>query len=331
MDAASDERFDEKRSIRLLGIRSVVCVPMIAGNEIHGVVALDSTGSPGAFEKDDMALLVGIAGQAALALANTRLHRQLVAQELLEQDLALAKKIQVRFLPKNPPEVPGYDFRAFYLSAQEVGGDYYDFFALPEGRIGIALGDVSGKGISAALYMVKLSGEMRYHSVGQSEPAGILSRVNRALCGGEEEGMFATAILLVLDTRTREVKLASAGHPEPLLRRRDGRVEPISVPPNSPVGVDEGSAFEQRAFTLAPGETVVLYTDGVSEAADADRRLFGTQRLIETLGASDGSPEGALNDVLAAVSKFSEGEPQADDLTLLCFGPTVPMSAVKPG
>lgn len=341
VDAQMDGRFVVNKSIQLIGVRSVVCVPMIARDEIYGILTLDSTAAAGAFDPDDMALLLGIGGQAALSLANARLHSRLVRQELMEQDLALAKKIQARFLPKKPPEVAGYDFRSYYSSALEVGGDYYDFLELPESLWGIAVGDVSGKGVSAALYMVKLSSEIRYRSAGQSEPAKILERVNASIARDSEEGMFVTAILLVLDPSTNRLRVASAGHMLPLVRRADGTVIALSSPRNTPLGALAGASFEQSAFELRTGDAVLVYTDGVSEAADHEDHFFGEERLLLAMRRSDGTPEGILTEVLSAVKGFLGRQPQNDDITLVCFGPvskpparevpTKPLAAVRVG
>jgi phosphoserine phosphatase RsbU/P len=157
VDAMLDGRFQESHSIVAMGLHAVVCVPMMADDEVHGVLAIDSLRSSGAFGKDDMALLVGIAAQAALALTKARLHRQLVGREILERDLALAKKIQARFLPRGEPDPPGWTFQAHYASAFEIGGDFYDFIDLPGNHLAVVIGDVSGKGVAAALYMVKIS------------------------------------------------------------------------------------------------------------------------------------------------------------------------------
>ncbi len=321
VDVMADNRFEANQTIRQLGIRSVVGVPMISRDADYGVIALDSAESESAFDKDDMALLLAIASQAALSLANAQLHRRLVSQELLERDLALAKKIQTHFLPRTPPETKGYDFCDYYVSALEVGGDYYDFVELPGHRVGIAVGDVSGKGISAALYMVKLSTEVRFHCAGQIEPSEILKRVNRSLFRDLEEGMFVTCVVLVLNTETRELRVSTAGHASPLVRRGDGSIVQLSSPRNSPLGVREDPLFEQRTFELQPQDTVVLFTDGLSEAEDRDGQLFGEDRLIEAMRTSEGTPEGVMNAILSAVKNFLAGQPQSDDITLVCFGP----------
>ncbi len=331
LDASSDERFGVQKSIRVFGIRSVLCVPVIARDRIYGIIGLDSTHERGAFDEEDLALLVGVAGQTALAIANARLHREILDRGLLDKDLALARRIQSGFLPKATPRRDGFDFRAHYQPALEVGGDYYDFLELSGGQIGIAVGDVSGKGVSAALYMVKVRGEIRYHSAGLNDPSEILSRVNADICRDPaEEGMFVTAVLIVLDPVWRRLVIASAGHMPPLLRHGDGRIDSLDTPRNAPLGARDDAEFPSGAFDLDPGDTVVVYTDGISEATGKGERLFGDERLKAAVRAARGAPEHVLAAVLDAVAQFTKGEPQSDDLTLLCFG-AVESASLRPG
>ncbi len=320
LNALMDPRFGEAGSVVNLGIRSVISVPMIADEKVLGLISLDSLKSSSAFGKDDMALLVGLSAHAALALAKSRLHAQLLDRELLQHDLALARKIQARFLPRHAPRRAGWSFQAYYAPAIEVGGDYFDFVELPGDQIGIAIGDVSGKGVSAALFMVKLSTEMRYHSVGQMDPAEVLKRVNRVVAKDNEEAMFVTATFAVLDVMTGRMRLASAGHLPPLVRRQDGSVVEIRLPKAAPLGVNEAGVFSSRELTLEEGETVVLYSDGVSEATKKGGELFGEARLVERLSNGDANPESVVTRVLDAVQGFVEDEPQSDDITLVCFG-----------
>ncbi|MDQ2869750.1 MAG: PP2C family protein-serine/threonine phosphatase, partial [Acidobacteriota bacterium] len=225
-------------------------------------------------------------------------------------------------LPKSPPSREGFDIRAHYQPALEVGGDYYDFLELPDGRLGIAVGDVSGKGVSAALYMVKVRGEVRYHSAGLSDPGEILAHVNRAICRDmADDGMFVTAVLLVLDPARRRLTVASAGHMPPVLRRADGTLVVLESPRSAPLGAREDAEFLPAGFDLTEGDTVVAYTDGVSEAVGRKEQLFGDERLRAAVRAAPGTPEDVLTAVLDAVREFSKGEPQSDDLTVLSFGP----------
>jgi len=320
-DASQDERFSMQRTIQTLKIRSVVCVPMIANNEVVGVIHLDSgEAASEPFDKDDMALLLGIAGQAALAISNARLHQRMLNQQLIEQDLMLAKRIQMRFLPSEVPAVEGYDFHDGYVAALEVGGDYYDYIELSPHHLGIAVGDVSGKGVSGALYMAKLSSDVRYHAAGQTDPAVIMTRVNHALTRDLEEGMFVTIAFLLLNVETHMLSVASAGHPAPYVRRADGNVIALPVPRNPPVGASSKSVVTQVPFQLEPGDTIVIFTDGVTEAMNAAKQLYGDQRLIAAIRESDGTSSGIINNILRTVKEFAGGHPQSDDITLVSLG-----------
>jgi len=319
-DAMGDDRYSMGQSIVQFQIRTVVCVPMVAEDEVLGVINVDGDDATKPFVKDDMSLLLGIAGQAALALANSRLHKRLLKQELIEQDLILANRIQHKFLPEEPPKVEGYDFQDEYGAALEVGGDYYDFLELPSGRIGIALGDVSGKGVSAALYMAKLSSDVRFHSAAHGDPSEVLRQLNRSLGKDVEEGMFVTLVYLSLDPESGVLTYANAGHLQPIVRRADGELIYLQGAANLPLGIEDEEEFTQEDFQLEPGDTVAIFTDGVVEATNAQHEQFEDARVDEAIRASDGSPADVKEKILTAVEQFFDGAPQNDDLTLVCFG-----------
>ena len=321
VDAMTDDRFQEGMSIQLLGIRSLVSVPLLARDEVFGLLTLYSQNLDSRFEADDMSLLLALGAQVGLALANVRLHQRVVEQELLRHDLALARRVQAGFLPRAAPEVAGWAFAAHYAPALEVSGDFYSFIPLEGRRMGVAIGDVSGKGVSAALLMARITSELRAQAQSRTDPSEILARVNRALTPELDDGMFATLALLVLDADTGRVDLASAGHLPPLVRRIGGRVEPIPAPPNLAIGVQEGAEFQGETFRLEDGETVVLFTDGISEA-ERNGVLFGETRLIETIASGGAEPAGILARVLGAVEDFLHGTPLGDDVTVVCLGPS---------
>jgi sigma-B regulation protein RsbU (phosphoserine phosphatase) len=326
VDAMTDARFQQGVSVQMLGMRSVVCVPLLARDEVFGLLTLYSQNLDSRFEADDMSLLLALGAQVGLALANVRLHQKIVEQELLRHDLALARRVQAGFLPRSAPEVAGWAFAAHYAPALEVSGDFYSFIPLEGHRMGVAIGDVSGKGVSAALLMARLTSELRAQALSRTDPAEILARVNAALTPELDDGMFATLALLVLDADTGRVDLASAGHLPPLVRRIDGKVEPIPAPPNLPIGIQEDTAFQGESFRLRDGETVVLFTDGISEA-ERNGVLFGETRLIETIAAGGAAPDEILARVLAAVENFLQGTPAGDDVTLVALGPSLSSAA----
>jgi len=322
IDVTTDDRYQKAASVQDMGLTSAMCVPMVFNNDVYGVILVDTDlGRP--FGKPDMAFLLNIAQQVGASLAYTqlhsKLHSKLLEQELLERDLMLARRLQQQFLPQRPPRVSEFNFAVECSPALAVGGDFYDFLELAEGRIGIAVADVSGKGVSAALYAAKLSSEMRYHSAGQSEPAEILSRLNRALTRDAREGIFVTLVLLVLTPGSGELTVSSAGHPLPVVRRRGEAPQMLGQSGDPPLGLDAGARFHSVRHVLEPSAVVALYTDGITEAESASRELFGDKRFFAAMRDADGTPNGVLNAVLAAVSSHIGGAAQSDDITLLCF------------
>lgn len=320
VDARDDRRFTPSVSMLGLSIRSLICVPIVSGDEVFGALQVDTTRPGKPFDEGELALVMAVSRQLALSLQKARLHARVLEEQLLHHDLALAGRLQKSFLPRGLPEVPGYAFAAEYAAALEVGGDLYAFLQLAGGRVGIAVGDVSGKGVSAALCMAKLSSDLRIHAVGESEPAVILGRVNQALCDELEEGMFVTVALLVLDPRSGELRVARAGHPAPLLREASGRIRELGTPGDSPLGVSAEAVFAQQAYRLQRSDVVLVFTDGVTEAQNRRLQLFGDERLAASIRGAKGSAEAVRDAVLADVEAFVAGHSQNDDLTLVCVG-----------
>lgn len=319
IDTLADERYAESESILALGIRAAICAPMMFQGEIYGVVQVDSQ-SPGVpFKEADVALVLSLASQLGMALGYARLHATLVERELLERDIALARRIQQQFLPVGRLEMPGYTVAVEYRPALGVSGDFYDLIELDGGRVALVVGDVSGKGVSAALYASKLTTDLRYQAVGQTQPGDILTRTNRILASRDHEGMFATLAVVVIDPSAGTIELANAGHPPPFVRRRDGRVLSLGRPGGSPLGLDPDAVFQPTHCDLLPGEALVLYTDGVIEALDAKQELFDEERTLAAIRHSDGTVDGILTSLRTAIDAFIGRAPQSDDVTMLCL------------
>jgi sigma-B regulation protein RsbU (phosphoserine phosphatase) len=330
LDTQVDGEFAAAESIRLLGLRAIMCAPLIYNGEVCGVLQVDSTHASAPFGRSEASLLVGIASQVALVLALSQMHARALERELLEHDLALARRIQQQFLPDRLPSVPGYSIGVHYEPALAVGGDFYDVFELSGGRIAIVLGDVAGKGISAALLMARLGSELRYHSVGQSEPRPILQRVNASLERSASEGMFATTCMLVLEPATGALRISNAGHPPPLVRNPDGTTAPLGAAGGAPLGLVESADIRQESLQLAPGAAVVLFSDGITEAVSQTAQLFGTERLARVLAGSSGDAERLRTAVVDAVRAFRGSAAQSDDLTLVSIArSTIPTPAVR--
>ncbi len=321
-DAAHDARFDTSQSIADLRIRSVMCAPLVDsdGNSL-GVIQVDTNDQRQRFQKDDLDLLASIASQAAFAVDNAQLHEQALRQHAIERDLELAHKVQRGLLPAAPPHLTGYYFFDFYEAANQVGGDYYDYVELPNNRLAVVVGDVSGKGVSAALLMAKLSGEVRYCLASESSPAAAVSRINASFSGSGWQDRFVTFVLAVVDIKRHELTLVNAGHMPPLLRTGKGQVEAIGGDEaRLPLGVVADFEHEQHSRTIAAGDLLVFFTDGISEAMNVSNELYGIERLRNQLAAQSVEVAGLGRLILDDVKRFVGGRPQSDDMCLACFG-----------
>jgi phosphoserine phosphatase RsbU/P len=271
-------------------------------------------------------VLAAVASQAAIAIQNAAMHESLLARERLDRDLKLAEQVQKRFLPQTVPKVPGFEFFAHYDPAYEVGGDYYDFVALPHNRLAIALGDVSGKGVAAALMMAKFSGDTRYCILTENSPAAAANELNSLLCAAGIEEKFITLSLSVFDLSRRLLTLCSAGHLPLIVRRVDGTVEEVGEDIGGfPLGIMPDSSYRQIELALDPGDVVVVYSDGVTDSRSPREELYDSRdkrRLLKRVANSPGGPEAVGRAILQDIREFSADHAQADDITLLCFGAT---------
>ncbi len=321
-DATSDSRFDMAESIVDFHIRSMMCAPLLGANDnALGVIQIDTRDQRSRFNREDLDVLASVACQAARAVENAQLHEAAVREQALARELSVAHEVQRGILPMTGPHIPGYDFYAAYDPARELGGDYYDYVPLPDGRLAIVVADVAGKGVAAALLMAKFSAETRYCLVSEPSPAEAIGRLNRIFCGSSWEDRFITLVVGVLDPKRHEVTLVNAGHMPPLLRRASGEIEEVGETERRlPVGVDEDVQYGQCVVTLNPGETLVFYTDGIPDAHKDDDVFYGKERLCSRLQESPPEAAAMGQAVLEDVRKFVGSRPQADDICLTCFG-----------
>ncbi len=319
-DAMQDTRFKGGRSVANFGIRAMMAAPLVYRNETLGVLYIDSFGIA-AFAQADLELLTGIAGQSAVALGNARIHEELLKRQALEQDLLLAERIQQSFLPRSIPTVPRYTFAARYDPAYEVGGDFYDFITLPDDRLAIVVADVSGKGVSAALFMARLTRDLRYLALAEPNPASVLSRMNRAVVEFGQDDIFVTLIYVVLDTKQQSIQIANAGHMPTVIRRHAvGEVVVLDEVAGLPLGVLPDADYETETFQLLPGDSVMLYTDGLVEAMSPSHEMYGMDRFVESAGQGDSQTEAFLDRALTHCRDHVADAPQFDDTTVVCFG-----------
>ncbi len=319
-DAMHDERFASSQSILDFQMRSMMCAPLMdEEKEVLGFIWLDTQRIASNYDQEGLNVLASIANQAALTIANARLHSRLVRRERLEQDLRNARRIQNSFLPTEPPAVEGYEFVDWYGTALEVGGDFYDFISLPEGRVLVAVGDVSGKGITAALMMAKMASNLRFYAGAHNGPGGLLGALNQVALSSATD-MFITMLIMSLDFRSNTVQMSNAGHCYPLVRRSDGRVERLEGGNGFPVGITQDAEFPETSFTVQPGEILCIFSDGIIEAMDENGKLFGYKKLSDAMERADNSPLNIVKDIQRAVREHAGAAPQSDDLTLVCFG-----------
>ena len=315
-DAMADSRFASGRSIMMQRVRFMMCTPMICQEELLGAIYLDSTAMV-RFDEDDLLVLNGIGAQVAVAIKNAQMNRSLREKEQLEREIAIARTIQQSLLPRRIDAPPGWEIAATSLPARRVGGDFYDVLTPPAGQLCLVVGDVSGKGIAAALYMAGVLSELRFLLNAVDRIAEVARMTNEGLVERETMGMFVTGQLLTLDPATGDGAIVCAGHPPALIRRADGRVESLAdTGGGPPFGVIPGVPYEAERFRLERGDSLVLYTDGVLEATSPDGELYGAARLSERVLAG-GSANDLLEGSVADATEFAGRSGQRDDLTLV--------------
>jgi serine phosphatase RsbU (regulator of sigma subunit) len=320
-DAVSDSRFDASHSIIDCQIRSVMCVPVIRGEgDVLGVVHVDSQDPRSRFDQADLEVLASVAGDAAQAIEQALSHDERIGQEQLKRDLELAHRVQQGLLPTEPPVIAGYEIFDFYEPAQQVGGDFFAYVPLADGAIALVLADVCGKGVSAALMMASLSADVRYCLVSESNVARAVERINDAFLRTGWDDRFATMIVVVLDPASGRVTFVNAGHPPALIRRGDGAVRAVAAEEvGLPLGVDAGHVYASCSDVLRPGESLLLLTDGISEAMDHEHRCYGMERLMAVLAEPADSAVEVGRRILADVERHSAGQIRSDDICLICL------------
>jgi serine phosphatase RsbU (regulator of sigma subunit) len=321
-DASSDARFNMAQSIADFNIRSLICAPMIDSNgEALGVILIDTRDQRSRFTDLDLQVLAGVAGQAANALDNAAMHEQVLQQRALQRDLEVASQMQHALLPSAAPNVRGYHFFQHYQAAYEVGGDYYDYVLLPEDRFAAVVGDVAGKGVSAAILMAKLSSDVRFWLAREPDPAKALANINAAFSRHGWDDRFVTMVVAVVDPQACELTLVNAGHMPPLLRSSDGDVFEIGgEEAGLPLGVADDYEYEAYKREFLAGDFLTIFTDGFSEAMNSNRELFGIERLVELCSNKKTKPADLGPGILKSVHDFVGDFPQSDDMCLVCFG-----------
>ena len=321
-DAMYDARFKNSDSLCASPIRSMMCAPLIdADGASFGVLQIDAANYRDRFREDDLGVLLGVATQASIAIENARLHEEALYQRSFERDLELADQIQRGFLPRGRPQLAGYEFFDYYQPATHVGGDFYDYFPLADGRLAVVVADVVGHGLAAAMLTAKLAAEVRYRLLTTPDPAEVLTQLNTSLPAGLGEYHFVTLVLGVLAPETGEVTIVNAGHMPPLLRLEGGRVSEVGKDISGfPLGIVEGVVYQRCSVQLPPRGLLVFYTDGINEAMNTAKKVYGVNRMLEQLKTAAGSPGQLAQSIIDDVRTFIQGCPQGDDMCLVCFG-----------
>jgi serine phosphatase RsbU (regulator of sigma subunit) len=298
---------------------SALCVPLEIHGEVRGVMTFNHKRSGQAFDDSDLEFALLIANQATVVLFSAMLHRHFLDKQALEQELKLARTIQERLLPQQPPPLPGLRIAARQTMCRSVGGDYYDFIPLPSGELAVAIGDVAGHGIGSALLAAEARSALREALARGERLAACLERLNDVLKDDTSDEMYMTLLVGLLDPAGRRFEFASAGHHMPVLMR-DGRC--VNLPAagsNIPLGIRRGLTFGlEDPLELRPGDLLLLFTDGIWEATDDQGRRFGNAGLEATVLAHRDQGETAILDaIFAAVARHSSHREPEDDCTLV--------------
>jgi sigma-B regulation protein RsbU (phosphoserine phosphatase) len=315
---------DERR--KLAALQPQVLLPLNVKEKLLGIISLGQRRAEAPYSGADLRILKSVAMQTALAISNAELTSaigiEIGRREKLNRVIEIAREVQERLFPQRLPEIAGLDYFGRCRTALGVGGDYYDFLALPEGKLGVALGDVSGKGIAAALTMASLQASLRADAMrAGNDIAGLITRVNAMLYDASTEDRYATLFYAQYDPATHRLSYVNAGHCPPILLRSTANhaaVERLDQAGGTVVGLLPECAYEQAEIYLAPGDLLVIYTDGFSEAMNPNLEEWGEERLIHSIASCAGLPaKDSISKIMQAADAFASGAPQSDDMTLV--------------
>ncbi len=315
-DAQHDPRYKSSTMV-IQGVRSVLAVPLGVGEKIFGIIYADSPLAESRFSEDHLKVLTTLGSVAAIRVENTRLLEEHLESERLERELQLAREIQQRFQPTAPPNVPGYELQGISFPSYQIGGDYYDFIARPDGRLLIALGDVSGKGIAAALLMSSLHAAVHSQVASHQSLADTIAAVNRYLADNIPANRFVTLFYAELDPTTGALLFLNAGHNPPIIIHAAGTTEQLGAG-GIPLGIMADAPYREGRAQLQPGDVLVVYSDGVTETQNPQGEEYGPELLLDAVTRNTGLSAAAIRDKIeASLTKFAQGTPAVDDITLV--------------
>ncbi len=315
-DAQADPRF-MGGTVMLQGVRSVLAVPLGVGQNVFGIIYADSPLAEGRFTEDHLKVLTTLASVAAIRVENARLMEERIERERLEREQQVASEIQHRFLPAAAPQIAGYELQGISFPCYEIGGDYYDFIERADGKLVVALGDVSGKGTAAALLMSSLHAAVHAQAETHDSLVKTIGAVNRYLVESIPPNRFVTLFYAELDPQKGTLAFLNAGHNPPLIVHAGGTMEQLAAG-GLPLGIMANADFREGRTRLHPGDVLVIYSDGVTEAVNPKGEEFGPTRLYEVVARNmDSSAAGIRDRIEAELTKFCQGTPAADDITLV--------------
>ncbi len=314
-----DSRFKGSTALAKMRVSSMLCVPLLdQDDKPFGIIQILTRSTSQVFTGDDLDLLVSLSSQASMAIDNARLHQELLSKREMERDLDFATQVQLGFLPKSRPRVEGYSFADYYEAALHVGGDYFDYIPLGDGRLALTIGDVAGKGMPAALLMARLYSSARYQLLTSPSPGKAISGLNQEIVSSGLGHRFVTFLVMVLDATAHTITVVNAGHLSPLLCKKDGTIDAIGRKTSGlPLGIVPEIEYEEATFDLAPGDTVLTFTDGVTEAMTDEKALYGRERLLALIKKSKGTVEQLIEAIVDDVEKFTDGSDSRDDTCLV--------------
>ncbi len=316
-NAQYDERFRRGESIMVLGLRSILCVPILVKERLIGLVYVDNRLHAGLFNEDHRDLLAAFASQAGIAIENARLYQVAVEKGRMEKELQLARDIQRGLLPRELPVLPGYEIAADWRSAREVAGDFYDCFELDGGKLGLVVADVSDKGAPAALFMAVARSLIRGTALTATTPEEALQRANLTILTDTRSGMFVTVYYAIIEPGGKLTGV-NAGHNRPLVYRARSGEHEFLPRGGRPLGWFEALPVHAVPIQLEPGDILVFYTDGLTEAENVRREPYGDNRLVETVrGAATRPAGGVMEAITHSVKSFMGAAPPFDDMTVV--------------
>jgi len=315
----------EREQEALRELQTQLLLPVEMNSRLLGVISLGPKKSEAPYSQGDLQLLSAVASQTGLALENAdlseKIRSEIAQRERVNRELEIARDVQQHLFPQKLPCVDGLDFAGYCRPAEGVGGDYYDFVRLTDGCMGVAIGDVSGKGIAAALMMASLQASLRGQTIKPAETLGeMVGLINKLVYEASAENRYATFFYAEYNPQTRVLRYVNAGHNSPMiLRQANGNSEIIRLSDGGMViGLFPDCKFRESRVVLAPGDVFLAYTDGISEAMDSSDEEFGEDRLIAALGEHKARTAADLiSEILERVDRFTAGAKQHDDMTLV--------------